>query len=74
MPFFTKKQLEEEIQKRIWEEQRRNELYQRLEGMDRRIMELDSKVYNLRMMCDEDFRKRNMPTCDCVPNVAPYEG
>lgn len=65
MIFLKKKDFEEEVQRRIWEEQRRQETFQRFERMDKRICDLEMQLYDLRMKTDPEFRRRNTPTCSC---------
>lgn len=59
------KAIEEEVQKRVWEEQRRREMYERFERLENRIAELEMRVYDLRMKADPEFRRLNTPTCSC---------
>ena len=59
------KAIEEEVQKRVWEEQRRREEYERFERLERRCAELEMQMYDLRMKADPEFRRRNTPVCDC---------
>lgn len=63
MMFIKKKDFEEEVQRRIWEEQRRQEIYQRFERCEKRLAELEMQLYDLRMKTDPEFRRRNTPTC-----------
>lgn len=61
---FTRKAFENELNRRMHEEyvqRMRDESIQRLE---KRILVLEDDVYGLRMKVDEDFRKRNTPTCE----------
>lgn len=65
MMFIKKKDFEEEVQSRIWEEQRRQEIYRRLDSNEKRLAELEMQLYDLRMKADPEFRRRNTPTCTC---------
>jgi hypothetical protein len=65
MMFIKKKDFEEEVQRRIWEEQRRQEIYRRFESNEKRLAELEMQLYDLRMKTDPEFRRRNTPTCSC---------
>lgn len=72
MIFFKRKDFEEEVQRRVWEEQRRQEIFQRFERMDKRICDLEMQLYDLRMKTDPEFRRRNTPTC-VVETTRPEE-
>lgn len=63
MIFLKKKDFEEEVQRRIWEEQRRQEIYQRFDRCEKHLAELEMQLYDLRMKTDPEFRRRNTPTC-----------
>ena len=63
MIFVKRKDFEEEVQRRIWEEQRRQEIYQRFDRAENRLAELEMQLYDLRMKVDPEFRRRNTPTC-----------
>ena len=65
MIFVKRKDFEEEVQRRIWEEQRRQEIYQRFDRAEKRLAELEMQLYELRMKADPEFRRRNTPTCVC---------
>lgn len=73
MIFFKRKDFEEEVQRRIWEEQRRQEIYQRFDRGEKRLAELEMQLYDLRMKTDPEFRRRNTPTCSTapIPNAEP---
>lgn len=57
------KAIEEEVQRRVWEEQRRREEYERFERLERRCAELEMQMYDLRMKADPEFRRKNTPVC-----------
>lgn len=63
MIFVTRKKFQEEMNEKLWEQEKERNLRDRLDGMERRIAELEMQLYDVRMKCDEDFRRRNTPTC-----------
>lgn len=70
---FWSKAIEEEVQRRVWEEQRRREEYERFERIERRCAELEMQMYDLRMKADPEFRRRNTPVCNPAENVVYTE-
>lgn len=63
MIFTSKKAFEEEVQRRMWEEQHNRDLREELNRVDRRLTDLEMQMYEVRMKIDEDFRRRNTPVC-----------
>jgi len=63
MIFVTRKKFQEEMNEKLWEQEKERNLRERLECMERRIAELEMQMYDVRMRTDEDFRRRNTPTC-----------
>lgn len=61
---ISRKKFENEVQKRLWEEEERRLARDRIEGLDRRVAELEMQLYSVRMKTDPEFRRRNTPTCE----------
>ena len=69
MIFITKKQFEEEVQRRVWDEKREMEQFERIEKLRQQVNKNSDLIYELRMKVDPEFRKRNTPVCDPMANV-----
>ena len=63
MMIMSRKRFEEEVNRRIWEEERRREMMQRFERVDRHMNDLESQIYELRMKADPEFARKNTPMC-----------
>ena len=70
MMVMSRKRFEEEVNRRVWEEERRREMMQRFERVDRRMNDLESQIYELRMKTDPEFARKNTPTCS-IENTEP---
>ena len=70
MIIMSRKRFEEEVNRRVWEEERRREMMQRFERVDRRLNDLECQLYELRMKADPEFERTHTPKCS-IENTAP---
>ncbi len=70
MMIMSRKRFEEEVNRRVWEEDRRREIMQRFERVDRRLNDLECQLYELRMKADPEFARKHTPTCS-IENTSP---
>lgn len=78
MLFMTRKRFEEEVQKRIWEEEDRRETNRRINHVSERMYDLERKVRELESLlllngpvkentCDDEFFREVPMTCGPGP-------
>lgn len=65
---ISRKRLEEEKNRAVWEEQERRMTRDRFESIEKHMCELENQMFDLRMKYDDAFRARNTPMCGSTKN------
>jgi len=60
---ISRKRFEEEIARRLHEEYQWRMVRDDLDSLYKRVDQMNNELFEIRMKVDEDFRKRNTPTC-----------
>ena len=63
MIFKSKKALEEEINRRIWEEEERRRIRDEFDRVNKRMNDLEEQMFSFRFKYDQEFQ--NNHTCNC---------
>ena len=63
MIFKSRRAFEDAVQRRIYEEDERRNVYRRIDDLQEQIIKLRNELYEMRMKTDPEFRTRNTPTC-----------
>lgn len=66
MIFKSKKSLEEEINRRIWEEEEKRRIRDEFDRVNKRINDLEEQMFSFRFKYDQEFRQNTK--CDCLCN------
>lgn len=66
MIFKSKKDLEDEINRRIWEEEEKRRIRDEFDRMNKRINDLEEQMFSFRIKYDPEFRQSNR--CECLCN------
>ena len=61
---ISRKRFEEEIARRLHEEYQWRMMRDDLDSVYKRLDKMNNELFEIRMKVDEEFRKRNTPTCE----------
>ena len=61
---ISRKRFEEEIARRLHEEYQQRMIRDDIDSLYKRLDKMNNELFEIRMMVDEDFRKRNTLTCE----------
>lgn len=65
MIIMSRKRFEEEVQKRLWEEQRQRDVYMTFDRLEQRICKLEEKQYELREKVFPERCPQKTTACGC---------
>ena len=64
MIFKSRRAFEDAVQRRIYEEDERRNVYRRIDDLQEQIIKLRNELYEMRMKTDPEFQVRNISICE----------